>query len=93
MKRALPTRMLVALDRWAGTTGDLWQLSPSVFARARAIGTSTTAKGFFQCPACGGATLEEVVSVHDPSGLRCSTCHRQWPLRNGIYDFKEAIEV
>lgn len=93
MKRALPTRMLVALDRWAGTTGDLWQLSPSVFSRASAIGASTTAKGFFQCPACGGSTLEEVAPVHDPTGLRCSTCHRLWPLHDGIYDFKEAIEV
>jgi ubiquinone/menaquinone biosynthesis C-methylase UbiE len=93
MKRALPTRMLVALDRLAGTTGDLWQLSPSVFARARAVGASATANGYFQCPACGGSSLEEVALVHGASGLRCSTCQRLWPLRNGIYDFKEAIEV
>lgn len=93
MKRALPTRMLVALDRLAGTTGDLWQLSPSVFARARAVGVSPTASGFFQCPACGGLPLEEVAPVHGTSGLRCSSCQRLWPRRNGIYDFKDAIEV
>jgi hypothetical protein len=93
MKRGLPTRMLVALDRLAGTTGDLWQLSPSVFARARALGASPTASGFFQCPVCGGSSLVQVAPAHGASGLRCATCQRLWPLRDGIYDFKDASEV
>ncbi|MGA9533875.1 MAG: class I SAM-dependent methyltransferase [Anaerolineales bacterium] len=36
LKRLLPLGLLVALDAAAQWTGDLWQLSPSVFLRARA---------------------------------------------------------
>ncbi len=93
MKRAFSTRILVALDRLAGSTGDLWQLSPSVFARVRALGASPRAIGFFKCPVCGGSSLDRDAPDQGASGLRCSTCMRLWPLRDGIYDFKEAIEV
>ncbi len=93
IKRRVPTRALVALDGLAGMTGDLWQLSPSVFVRADAVGAQTTAIGFFRCPACGGIDLREDNSAAGISGLRCMSCRRLWPLREGIYDFKEAIEV
>jgi len=92
MKRAVPTKTLVMLDGLAGRTGDLWQLSPSVFVRARACGTTPATSGFFRCPACGGIDLTNEESPMRASGMRCGNCRRLWPLREGIYDFKEAIE-
>jgi hypothetical protein len=89
----VPTRALVALDGLAGLTGDLWQLTPSVFVRADAVGTHTIPAGFFRCPACGGVDLREEDPSTGTGGLRCASCHRLWPLREGIYDFKEAIEA
>ena len=38
LKRIVPLRLLVWADSLAQLTGDLWQLSPSVFVRARASG-------------------------------------------------------
>jgi uncharacterized protein YbaR (Trm112 family) len=86
LKRALPTGLLVALDALLQPTGQLAQLSPSIFVRARARGESpVAAQGqFFRCPACGGEQL------NDSGGyLDCVQCGRRWPIRDGIYDFKE----
>jgi ubiquinone/menaquinone biosynthesis C-methylase UbiE len=93
VKRAVPARVLVALDGLAGLTGDLWQLSPSVFVRARAVGPHANAAGFFRCPVCGGVDLSEEMPPAGPAGVRCASCRRLWPLREGIYDFKEAIDA
>lgn len=86
LKRLLPTRLLVALDALAQHTGDLWQLSPSVFVRARAVGvTPTSAPGaFFRCPECGHAPLDET-----PGALLCPACGRRYPAIDGIFDFRD----
>ncbi len=85
LKRLIPTAVLVTLDAAAQLTGDLWQLSPSVFTRSRAVGESPTAApgAFFQCPACGHNPLDE-----DDDALRCSGCGATWPIVDGIYDFR-----
>jgi ubiquinone/menaquinone biosynthesis C-methylase UbiE len=88
LKRLLPLKILVAMDSLAQLSGDWWQLSPSVFLRARAAGDSPrSAPGaFFRCPACGHSPLDENTSV-----LTCQNCGRRWALRDGIYDFREAL--
>jgi SAM-dependent methyltransferase len=88
LKRTLPTRLLVMLDRLLQPTGQLAQLSPSIFVRARARGDSPLAApgAFFRCPACGGAELND-----NGDRLDCVQCGRHWAIRNGIYDFKEPV--
>jgi len=85
LKRVLPLRILVALDALAQLTGGWWQLTPSVFVRARASGESEVAPqgAFFRCPACGHHPLEE-----SPEALNCQSCGHIWEVRAGIYDFR-----
>jgi SAM-dependent methyltransferase len=89
LKRTVPTGALVALDSLAQWTGGLWQLSPSVFVRSRAVGPDgdAPAGAFWRCPACGSLSVEET-----DEGLRCVGCGARWARRNGVYDFKEPVE-
>ncbi len=88
LKRLFPARLLAALDSAAQLTGGWWQLSPSVFVRARAAGSHAAANApgdlVFRCPACGGHPLQE-----SGESLDCPACSRAWPVREGIYNFKE----
>ncbi len=88
LKRLIPTGLLVALDALLQPTGQFVRLSPSVFVRARAGGGGPVAPPgkFFRCPECGGDDLND-----DGGHLRCARCDRRWPVRDGIYDFKEAV--
>jgi SAM-dependent methyltransferase len=89
LKRAIPTGLLAGLDSLAGLTGDLWQLSPSVFLRTTALrGTSvkTEAAGGFACPVCK-TPLEDT-----PPLIRCPKCEHTYPVKDGIYDFRLDIK-
>ena len=85
LKRRLPLKLLVTLDSLAQWSGDLCQLSPSVFVRTQAVGETTKAAAgqFFRCPACGNSPLET-----SSASLDCSACGRQWPIQDGIHDFR-----
>jgi ubiquinone/menaquinone biosynthesis C-methylase UbiE/uncharacterized protein YbaR (Trm112 family) len=93
IKRLFPTRFLVWLDSLFQWTGALWQLTPSVFVRARANGESTLTAhpenitGFFRCPECGHAPLYP----HE-TYLACDHCKRRYEIKDGIYDFREALK-
>jgi SAM-dependent methyltransferase len=85
-KRLLPLKLLVGLDALFSLTGNLWQLTPSVFVRATLPANNDTLAvlpGFFRCPACGGTDMQE-----KPSGIQCNSCRHHYPLENGIYDFR-----
>lgn len=84
LKRALPLRWLVAMDSFAQTTGNLWQLSPSVFVGCQAAGETAAAPDgwLFACPACG-APLDDT-----PPRLVCQQCGRSYPVEDDIYDFR-----
>ena len=87
LKRWLPTRLLVALDALAQPTGSLWQLSPSVFVRARArTGAVAPAGAFFRCPACG-----EPIGSPPQAEFNC-TCGRTWRKNGEIYDFRHPTD-
>ena len=85
LKRNLPIDLLSRLENWLQPTGSWWQLSPSVFIRSQAVGDTPTAQVgmFFKCPVCN-------VKILDSSGskLICTTCSREWPIRDGIFDFR-----
>lgn len=88
LKKLFPPGFLAKMDSLASLTGDWWQLSPSVFTRSQAgaNGQVAAAGAFFKCPACGNTSLLD----HDDH-LACPGCGSKWAVRDGIYDFKEAI--
>lgn len=83
-KKLIPLKVLVWMDSQAQLTGDAWQLSPSVFTRNHAVGSSpvVTSGHFFRCPGCSSPL------TNTPPLLRCSQCQREYPVDNGIYDFR-----
>ncbi len=85
LKKIIPTSWLVGMDSLAQWTGDWWQLSPSVFLRAEAIGESPiqSQSVIFACPQCGSSSF-----VESENALKCQGCGRIWEIRDGIYIFK-----
>lgn len=61
-------------------------VSPSVFVRCEAESDRTRAGegAFFRCTACGSTALEE-----GEDALVCGKCEARFPVRDGIYDFRE----
>ena len=92
LKRLVPIRWLVAFDRWAQPTGRWWQLSPSVFVRSRATAGGPIAPegAFFACPDCQ-TPLPTPADLWEPADqdLVCPSCRRTWPVRDGVYLFKD----
>ncbi len=85
VKGLVPPRPLAAVDGWLQEVASWWKLSPSVLVRARADKEypPTETQGFFRCPACHNPYLVETAQA-----LLCPDCHREWPIDNGIYNFK-----
>jgi ubiquinone/menaquinone biosynthesis C-methylase UbiE len=88
LKRLLPLRLLVEMDSLAQLTGDWWQLTPSVFLKAVAIGETPggESSGFFRCPECGNYPLQENSEI-----VKCLSCSRSWVIRDGIFDFRQPV--
>jgi len=88
LKRLVPPGLLAGLDGLIQPTGALWQVTPSVFVRARASGQGAQAapEAFFQCPECGHAPL-----AARPDRLDCPACGRGYAIRDGIHDFRDPI--
>jgi ubiquinone/menaquinone biosynthesis C-methylase UbiE len=84
-KRFLPLGLLNQLESWLQPTGNWCQLSPSIFTRSEAAGSPSFARTgtFFKCPACGSLDLKQ-----NTQGLICVACSQEWPIRDGIYDFR-----
>jgi ubiquinone/menaquinone biosynthesis C-methylase UbiE/uncharacterized protein YbaR (Trm112 family) len=85
LKRLIPLKLLVWMDAAAQRTGDLWQLSPSIFTRSHAVGETRLADAgsFFRCPNCESDRLER-----SEQALTCTQCNRCWSIKDGIYDFR-----
>jgi len=88
LKRRLPHRLLVGLDRLLQPTGALVQLSPSVFVQSSAPANkpAAAAGAYFRCTACGSAELAD-----RGMSLSCSACGTSFAIRDGIYDFKDPL--
>lgn len=84
LKRRAPTRWLVALDRLVQTTGEWWQLTPSVFVRSDhpSWGHGAPPGALFACPRCRRPLREAAGRV------LCAPCALSWPIEDGIYNFK-----
>ncbi|MBE9474746.1 MAG: class I SAM-dependent methyltransferase [Chloroflexi bacterium] len=85
LKRLFPLDMLVKLDSIAQLSGNWWQLSPSVFVLASAVGDTAIAPpgALFRCLLCDHNQLEQTVD-----SLICPNCRHHWNYENGIYDFR-----
>jgi len=84
LKRLVPARLLSAVDGLLQPSGRFFQLSPSIFLRARAGQKEPAIPGtFFQCPKCGHAPLDE-----KNKRLVCHACKHSWAVTDGIYDFR-----
>lgn len=85
LKRFIPLSWLVRMDALAQNTGDWWQLTPSVFVRAQAIGErgSGEVNGFFRCPECMYYPLQPQEQT-----VPCPACGRTYAIRDGIFDFR-----
>jgi SAM-dependent methyltransferase len=94
LKRMAPTGLLVALDQLCQPTGALWQLTPSVFARAdahhpteaRADKPAAPPGAFFRCTVCGSTMLE-----NEGDALYCIDCGVRFAVHDGVYDFKAPL--
>ena len=88
LKRHVPPQLLARMDAMLQRWGAPFQLSPSVFLRARCPGEMAGARAAlaFRCPACGFEPLpiqgEDVVCPH---------CEGVWAYRDGIFNFKEPV--
>jgi SAM-dependent methyltransferase len=90
LKRALPASLLASIDGFFQPTGAWFQLTPSVFVKAKSVGGTQREiplepRSFFKCPACGYSPLDE--RDRQPA---CSSCGKTWGFKDGIYDFREA---
>lgn len=88
VKRLLPLSWMVAVDSLLQYTGQVAAYSPSVFTLNRATGTTppTATDGpLFKCLNCG-TPLE-----HDGDRVTCPNGDGQWPVTDGIYDFKTPL--
>jgi predicted RNA-binding Zn-ribbon protein involved in translation (DUF1610 family) len=93
LKRIVPTGILVFFDSLFQWTGAWWQLTPSVFVRAKverdASHVSTyneNVLSYFKCPDCGHSPL-----VEKTDHLECSSCGKKWGVKDGIDDFRESL--
>jgi hypothetical protein len=84
LKQVIPTGLLAWLDGVFQPSGALFQLTPSIFLRARARGDPTPiTKGlFFKCLNCGNGMPEF------SGDMRCPECGQHWKQKDGIYDFR-----
>ena len=92
LKRTLPAGLLAGLDGLLQPSGAFFQLSPSVFLRARLTGTLPAAGqpenvlDFFRCPECSVHPLQD-----QGEALLCPGCGKKWGLHDGIYDFRDPL--
>lgn len=96
LKRLVPTSVLVSLDSLLQWTGTWWQLSPSVFVKAKSVGRNgippsvyrqDTILSYFKCPDCGHSPLTDKTTY-----LECSGCGKKWGVKDEIYDFREPLQ-
>lgn len=93
LKRLIPSSLLAALDGLFQPTGELFQVTPSVFVRAK-VQDGTQAREIpvqviqlFKCPECGSGDLQE-----KEGHVACPSCEARWAVQNGIYDFREKLK-
>jgi ubiquinone/menaquinone biosynthesis C-methylase UbiE len=93
LKKLIPLGVLVYLDSMVQWTGRFWQLTPSVFLRARRTDLAPSTRSLpadptaiFKCPSCGNQQLEP-----RDNKLKCVECGRVWGREGAIFDFRQPL--
>ncbi len=81
LKRLVPLGLLVWADSLAQLTGNLWQLSPSVFVGAKTRPLPARSTGPLHPPL--PSPLPDT-----PPELVCPACGKRYPVVDGIYDLR-----
>lgn len=90
LKKTIPLKFLIFLESLIQWTGIFIQLSPSIFIRSQlnetfqSVSKRRTVRLFFKCPNCNHKPLKEMTNH-----LFCSSCLARWPIKDGIYIFKD----
>jgi len=84
-KKIFPLPLLRGLEQILQRTLSWAALSPSIFLRTVVKNNQEPAQtgNFFRCPACGHHPLADT-----PPTIHCEACKRNYPFRDGIYDFR-----
>jgi ubiquinone/menaquinone biosynthesis C-methylase UbiE len=92
LKRFIPAKLLAALDGLFQPTGELFQLTPSVFVKAKLGVESQRSEipdnviALFKCPKCESGALKDM-----RDHLQCPQCNSHWAVQNGVYDFRDPV--
>lgn len=82
IKNRFSPQRLAKIDNMIAGPGAMLNLSPSILTKNVSQKQKASAEGFFQCPKCGGA-LDDIRTA-----VVCQACSAQWPVVNGIIDFR-----
>ena len=85
LKNSLPIAAMRALEKMLQFSLSWSAYSPSIFLYTIAKNGAAPQIGavFFRCPACGHFPLADT-----PPLLKCAQCGCEYPVKNGIYDFR-----
>jgi len=84
-KKVFPLPVLRVLEHILQRSMSWAALSPSIFLQSFVENSQTPAQPgvFFRCPACGQFPLADT-----PPAIHCDACGKDYPVRDGIYDFR-----
>ena len=87
LKRLVPASILARADAALQWTGRYFQLTPSVFMRARAAGQPqpSAERPLYRCPKCAATP------AMSGNGFKCPSCGQFYPLQDGILMFKPPL--
>ena len=98
LKNRVRAATLATVDSWLFGPGGLYPLAPSVFVQVEAekVGDNSLLKrdiaddaGLFCCPACAE---DNTLTLEHETLLACQRCSKRYAKRDGIWDFKEALD-
>ena len=83
IKSRFSPQRLAKIDNMIAGPGAVLKLSPSVLTKNISKKQRVSTEGFFRCPKCGGAALDDVRTA-----VVCQACGAHWPVIGGIIDFR-----
>lgn len=98
LKNRVRAATLATMDSWLFGLGGLYPLAPSVFVQVEAekVGDNSLLTSdiadvaqLFCCPACAE---DRTLTLEHETLLVCQRCSKRYAKRDGIWDFKEALD-
>lgn len=83
LKERFSPTTLAKIDNLLARPGAVIKLSPSILTKNISTKSPAAPSGLFICPKCGKKNL-----AHTPNAIICHNCGAQWPIIDGIIDFR-----